>query len=181
MAPHHMLVEPTRSYQSLWLKSCVTSQAAQGEYIAICSDQTLRIKDNFTLADPVVHAQIGGKAKDTVVQLINRKANGTMRIRYKGTAMNIPVMPEIAAKLKVHMKEKPKLDLSKLLLSPMPGVVKSVSVEVGQMVGEGQECCVVEAMKMQNSMKAGGTGKVKSVNVKMGDTVEEEDVLIELE
>ena len=155
-------------------------EPSQGEYIATLDSRTMRIKDNFTLADPVVHAQIDGKT-DTVVQLISRMANGTMRIRYKGTAMNIPVLPELAAKLQVHMKEKPKLDLSKLVLSPMPGVVKSVSVEVGQMVGEGQECCVVEAMKMQNSMKAGGTGKVKSVNVKKGDTVEEEDVLIELE
>lgn len=43
------------------------------------------------------------------------------------------------------------------------------------------ECCVVEAMKMQNSMKAGVTGKVKAVHVKAGDTVEEEQVLVELE
>ena len=102
-------------------------------------------------------------------------------IRYKGTAIDVPVMEAHAAELKVHMKEKPKLDLSKFVLSPMPGVVKSVSVEVGQMVGEGQECCVVEAMKMQNSMKAGGTGKVKAVNAKAGDTVEEDQVLVELE
>ena len=61
------------------------------------------------------------------------------------------------------------------------GVVKAVSVEVGQLVGEGLECCVVEAMKMQNSMKASVTGKVKAVNVKPGDTVEEDQVLIELE
>ena len=49
------------------------------------------------------------------------------------------------------------------------------------MVGEGLECCVVEAMKMQNSMKASVTGKVKSVRVKPGDTVEEDQILVELE
>ena len=43
------------------------------------------------------------------------------------------------------------------------------------------ECCVVEAMKMQNSMKAGVTGKVKAVHVKAGDLVDEEQVLVELE
>ena len=110
-------------------------------------------------------------------------------------------MPARAGSLKRHMKEKPKLDLSKVVLSPMPGVVKSVAVEVGQMVGEGigkflnsslleigkvivnliSECCVVEAMKMQNSMKAGVTGKVKAVHVKAGDLVDEEQVLVELE
>ena len=182
LSPSKVAPSPVKLVVTIGRKDfTVVIETALDEYIATCDNQTLRLKDNFTLADPVVHAKIDGKAKDTVIQLISRMANGTMRIRYKGTAMNIPVMPVSAAKLKVHMKEKPKLDLSKLLLSPMPGVVKSVSVEVGQMVGEGQECCVVEAMKMQNSMKAGGTGKVKSVNVKMGDTVEEEDVLIELE
>jgi biotin carboxyl carrier protein len=49
------------------------------------------------------------------------------------------------------------------------------------MVGEGLECCVVEAMKMQNSMKASVTGKVKAVHVKPGDTVEEDQVMVELE
>ena len=63
------------------------------------------------------------------------------------------------------MKEKPQLDLTKVVLSPMPGVVKGVSVEVGQMVGEGHECCIVEAMKMQNSMKATVTSKVKAIHV----------------
>ena len=51
--------------------------------------------------------------------------------------MNIPVMPVLAGHLKQHMKEKPKLDTSRVILSPMPGVVKAISVEVGQMVGEG--------------------------------------------
>lgn len=49
------------------------------------------------------------------------------------------------------------------------------------MVGEGLECCVVEAMKMQNSMKTSVTGKVKAIHVKPGDTVEEDQVMVELE
>ena len=65
--------------------------------------------------------------------------------------------------------------------APMPGTVKSVSVEVGQMIGEGAECCVLEAMKMQNSLKIGSTGKVKAVHVKPGATVQADDVLVELE
>lgn len=43
------------------------------------------------------------------------------------------------------------------------------------------ECCIVEAMKMQNSMKAAITGTIKAVHIKAGDTVEEDQVLIELE
>ena len=74
------------------------------------------------------------------------------------------VFPSGAADLLKHMKEKEKIDLSKVIMSPMPGVVKAVSVEVGQVIGDGAECCIVEAMKMQNSMKAAAGGKVKSVN-----------------
>ena len=47
------------------------------------------------------------------------------------------VLPALAAEMEKHMKEKPKMDLSKVVLSPMPGVVKAVYVEVGQMIGEG--------------------------------------------
>ncbi|TRY77275.1 hypothetical protein TCAL_10366 [Tigriopus californicus] len=148
-------------------------------FVAKSGGKTLALLDNFQLSDSVVKATFDEKV--SVVQLIGRQADGTLRIRYKGTALNVPVIPAHAAELRKYMKEKPKLDLSKVILSPMPGVVKAISVEIGQMVGEGLECCVVEAMKMQNSMKASATGKVKAINIKVGDTVEEDQVLIELE
>nr|2JKU_A Chain A, PROPIONYL-COA CARBOXYLASE ALPHA CHAIN, MITOCHONDRIAL [Homo sapiens] len=70
---------------------------------------------------------------------------------------------------------------SSVLRSPMPGVVVAVSVKPGDAVAEGQEICVIEAMKMQNSMTAGKTGTVKSVHCQAGDTVGEGDLLVELE
>ena len=63
----------------------------------------------------------------------------------------------------------------------MPGLVKSVAVSAGDMVSDGQEVCVIEAMKMQNSLVAAVSGKVKAVHVKEGDTVDDEQVLVELE
>ena len=51
--------------------------------------------------------------------------------------MTIPVIPKLAGELQQFMKEKPKVDTTKLILSPMPGVVKGVAVEVGQQIGEG--------------------------------------------
>ena len=153
--------------------------ALEGSY-----GEEMTIQDDFTLSDLVVKPKIRdshGKTKPSPFQLIYKRPNGLFRIRYKGTPINIPVLPTEAADLSMHMKEKPKVDTSKVVLSPMPGVVKSVAVEVGQLVGEGLECCVVEAMKMQNSMKAGVTSIVKAVNVKPGDLVDEEQVLVELE
>ena len=107
------------------------------------------------------------------------------------------VWPAEAAALLDIMPVKVPVDTSRFILSPMPGVVKMVSVSVGDKVGEGQECAVVEAMKMQNSLASGVTGVVKvidlrcilsllfyllqAVHVKQGDTVDEEQVLVEIE
>lgn len=69
-------------------------------------------------------------------------------------------MPESVAKYMPLMPAKKQIDLASVLISPMPGIVKSVSVKVGQRVAEGQEVCVVEAMKMQNKLTAGRIGVV---------------------
>ena len=85
-------------------------------------------------------------------------------IRYKGTALDCRILPSEAAALLDVMPVKVPIDTSRVILSPMPGVVKAVSVAVGDKVGEGQECAVVEAMKMQNSLSSGVTGVVKVSN-----------------
>lgn len=72
-------------------------------------------------------------------------------------------------------------DMSRLVVSPMPGVVVSVNVKVGDVVVEGGEVAVVEAMKMQNVLRASAAGRVKKVSVKSGGSVKTSDVLIELE
>ena len=75
------------------------------------------------------------------------------------------VWPAEAAALLDIMPVKVPVDTSRVILSPMPGVVKMVSVSVGDKVGEGQECAVVEAMKMQNSLASGVTGVVKVMDL----------------
>ena len=139
----------------------------------------LSLKGDFSQFDLTANVETD-HGKQTV-QLISKTFEDTFRIRYKGTAFNVSLVPEHIAAFKKHMKEKPKLDISKVIIAPMPGTVKSVSVEVEQMIGEGAECCVLEAMKMQNSLKIGATGKVKKVHVKPGDTVQADQVLVELE
>ena len=141
----------------------------------------MTLLDDFKLSDSVYHPTFKNSDVKLAVQLIRRHADGSLRTRYKGTAMNIDVFTRRTGDLRQFMKEKPQMDLTKVVLSPMPGVVKSVAVEVGQLVGEGHECCIVEAMKMQNSMKAVITSKVKAIHVKPGESVEENQVLVELE
>lgn len=78
------------------------------------------------------------------------------------------------------MPAKQTIDESKIVTAPMPGLVKSVNCSVGDEVAAGQEVCVIEAMKMQNSLSMSGPGKVLKVNCKPGDKVEESQVLIQL-
>lgn len=63
----------------------------------------------------------------------------------------------------------------------MPGAVVSVNVQAGQTVVDGQDLCVIEAMKMQNILKSERDGKIKSVRVKSGDSVSVDELLIEFE
>lgn len=126
----------------------------------------------------VLHLKVNGSPITT--QILSKDVMETTLL-YKGSPFNISILPETGASYLKHMKEKPKLDLSSVVISPMPGAIKAVNVEVGQMVSEGQELCVIEAMKMQNSLNAGKTGKVKAVNCKVGSTVDKGEILIELE
>merc|ERR1719351_412083 len=150
-----------------------------GSYTVSGPHGSVNVLDNVTLADTVIEAVVGDST--VVTQLIARDASGGLRIRYKGTALNVSVLPASAAALQPIMPVKVPIDTSRIIPSPMPGVVKSVTVAVGDQVGDGQECAVVEAMKMQNSLSSGVTGVVKAVHVKEGDTVDEDQILVEIE
>jgi biotin carboxyl carrier protein len=67
------------------------------------------------------------------------------------------------------------------LKAPMPGLVLRVDIEVGQEVKRGDSLIVVEAMKMENELKASGAGKIKAIKVKQGQAVEKSQVLVEFE
>jgi len=140
--------------------------------------EELQISSVFNLALPVINATINGKPE--IFQLISR-GQTHIKLQYLGTVYSVDVLDNRYASHLKHMPKKHKVDTSAMVLAPMPGVVKSVSVKVGDMVSEGQELLVLEAMKMQNSLSAGKAGKVKLLNVKEGQTVSADDLLVELE
>ena len=84
--------------------------------------------------------------------------------------------------LELHEKLPPKkaADTSKMVLSPMPGLVVTLDVAAGQQVRQGEAVAVIEAMKMQNIIRAERDGVVKAVGVKVGDSVAADEVLVEL-
>ncbi|XP_005374111.1 PREDICTED: propionyl-CoA carboxylase alpha chain, mitochondrial isoform X2 [Chinchilla lanigera] len=139
----------------------------------------LNVTSTWNLALPLLSVNVDGTQR--TVQCLSREAGGNMSIQFLGTVYKVHILTKLAAELNKFMLEKVAEDTSGTLCSPMPGVVVAISVKPGDMVAEGQEICVIEAMKMQNSMTAGKTGKVKSVHCKAGDTVGEGDLLVELE
>ncbi|XP_021095034.1 propionyl-CoA carboxylase alpha chain, mitochondrial isoform X7 [Heterocephalus glaber] len=139
----------------------------------------LNVTSTWNLALPLLSVNIDGTQR--TVQCLSREAGGNMSIQFLGTVYKVRILTRLAAELNKFMLDKGAEDTSSTLCSPMPGVVVAISVKPGDMVAEGQEICVIEAMKMQNSMTAGKTGKVKSVHCKAGDTVGEGDLLVELE
>ncbi|KAK0152592.1 Propionyl-CoA carboxylase alpha chain, mitochondrial [Merluccius polli] len=139
----------------------------------------LEVSGEWDLASPLLPLKINNTHR--ILQCLSRTATGEVCLQYLGTSFKVRVMSLLAAELSSFMPEKVPEDTSSILRSPMPGAVVAVSVKPGDTVAEGQEICVIEAMKMQNSMTAAKTGKVKSVHCKAGETVGEGDLLVELE
>lgn len=79
------------------------------------------------------------------------------------------------------MPEKVPADTSKLLLCPMPGLVVKLNVAEGDQVQEGQALCTIEAMKMENILRAEKAGTVAKVNASEGDSLAVDDVIMEFE
>jgi len=77
------------------------------------------------------------------------------------------------------MPAKPKPDLSRVLLSPMPGLLVSVAVTEGQQIHAGQELAVVEAMKMMNVLRAERDGEVKALRAKPGESLGVDQIIME--
>jgi len=109
------------------------------------------------------------------------KITGGFRIRNRGADLNVHVRSRRQAELALHMVEKTPPDTSKMLLCPMPGLIVKVDVEVGQEVQEGQALCTVEAMKMENILRAERKGVVSKINAAAGDSLAVDDIIMEFE
>ena len=111
---------------------------------------------------------------------VKRVADG-FDIRHRAARARVRVMTPRAAEFFARLPEKQAADTSKLIQSPMPGLVVSVPVSVGQAVKTGETVAIIEAMKMQNILKAERDGVVKAVGAKAGDPVAADDVLVEFQ
>ena len=98
-----------------------------------------------------------------------------------GARADFMVMSARAAELLSLMPEKPAPDLSKFLMSPMPGLLREVAVKVGQDVKAGEKLAVIEAMKMENILKAEQDCKVKKISAAAGESLSVDQIIVEFE
>ena len=107
--------------------------------------------------------------------------NDKYNFYYRGSNVQLTVYDETQYKLRKFMPIIKPRDLSKILISPMPGAIISVNVKPGDTIVDGQELLVIEAMKMQNVIRAEKEAKVKNVKVKKGQSVAVDEVLVEFQ
>ncbi|HSE75195.1 MAG TPA: biotin/lipoyl-containing protein, partial [Dongiaceae bacterium] len=129
----------------------------------------------WTIGDPLYRGRIDDRP---IIAQIDRDGVG-YRLTHAGAQLKIMVLSPRAAELAGHMLEKTPPDLSKFLLSPMPGLLVTVAVQEGQDVKAGQELAVVEAMKMENLLRAERDGKVAKLHAKPGDSLSVDQVIVE--
>jgi propionyl-CoA carboxylase alpha chain len=120
---------------------------------------------------------IDGRSR--IVQVARRGRQ--WRLTTRGASHLVEVLPAHVAELSRFMIEKVPPDLSRYLLCPMPGLLTALNVGEGDKVEAGQPLAVVEAMKMENILRAEKAGVVKSVSAKPGDSLAVDAVILEFE
>jgi propionyl-CoA carboxylase alpha chain len=100
-------------------------------------------------------------------------------IRHRAAQAHVPVVTPKIAELYARLPERPAADTSRQLLSPMPGLVVAMEVVPGQEIKQGEVICIIEAMKMQNILKAERDGVIRAVGPKAGDSVSADEMLVE--
>jgi propionyl-CoA carboxylase alpha chain len=152
------------------------AETASG-YAVICGKASFELIGDWKLGDQLYHASVNGRL---VSVQIDRKGIG-YRLSHGGAQLDMQVLSPRAAALAALMPVKQAPDMSRFLLSPMPGLLVSVAAQPGQDVKAGQELAVVEAMKMENVLRAERDGKVQTLHAKPGDSLAVDQAILEFE
>ncbi|NSX56524.1 acetyl-CoA carboxylase biotin carboxylase subunit [Parasulfitobacter algicola] len=149
----------------------------KGATVSFDDGTTHRVVSDWTPGDSLAVLQID----DTPMIVKVGKVSGGFRLRFRGADLAVKLYTPRQAELARLMPEKVAPDTSKLLLCPMPGLIVNVAVQAGDEVQDGQALCTVEAMKMENILRAERTAKVTKINANAGDNLAVDDVIMEFE
>ena len=149
----------------------------KGSTVTVNGGAPMRIESNWNPGMSLAEIVIDG---DPLVMKVQKIPAG-LRLRTRGADLKTIVRRPRTAELARHMLEKVAPDTSKFLLCPMPGLVVKINVAEGDEVQEGQALATVEAMKMENILRAERKGVVKAVKAAPGQSLRVDDVIMEFE
>ena len=147
------------------------------DYLVETNGHSMTVSSAWQPGEPVFQGKVEGAALS--IQIDRR--GPADRLSLGGVSMEIMVMHPRTAELAALMPVKQPPDLSKFLLAPMPGLLVSVAVVEGQEVKAGEELAVVEAMKMENILRAVSDGKVSKICAASGDSLAVDQAILEFE
>ena len=153
----------------------VTVDGGNSAFIVEAGGRGLEVETGWTPGEPLMYATVG---KQAMVVQVDAAGSGWRLINEGGQAEALVLTPR-QAELYALMPVKAAPDTSKFLLSPMPGLLASVAVSEGQEVKAGEALAVVEAMKMENVLRAVRDGTVKTLHAKAGDSLRVDQKIIE--
>ncbi len=148
-----------------------------GATVDFTDGPSLRVESDWTPGRSLARLLVDGRP---LVLKVGRITGG-YRIRHRGADLKVHVRSPRQAELAALMPEKLPPDTSKFLLCPMPGLVVSVAVTEGDEVFEGQALATVEAMKMENILRAERGGRVKAIHAEPGASLAVDEVIMEFE
>ena len=155
----------------------VIARPVQGGYHIEYAGKAYEIRSEWKLGESLFNGTCNGEPFTLQVERHKTKYS----LFHWGTRADFMVMSARAAELLALMPEKPAPDLSKFLLSPMPGLLREVAVKVGQEVKAGEKLAVIEAMKMENILKAEQDCKVKKISAAVGESLSVDQIIVEFE
>jgi len=156
----------------------VTIAADRGGSSVRFADGTgLRVESDWTPGQSLARLTVDGAA---LVLKVGKIPMG-FRLRLRGADLKVHVRTPRQAELVALVPEKLPPDTSRFLLCPMPGLIVAINVAEGDEVHEGQALATVEAMKMENILKAERRGTVKKISASAGATLRVDEVIMEFE
>ncbi|MBK1866695.1 acetyl-CoA carboxylase biotin carboxylase subunit [Aestuariivirga sp. YIM B02566] len=156
-----------------WLPVSIVSEDER--VLTLDNGKPCFVKSAWAPGQEVWRGEIDGKP----VSVLLRKILNGYRLSHRGVSVDAHVFSGREAELARLMPEKKAADTSKKLLCPMPGLVVSIAVVDGQEIKAGEPLAIVEAMKMENILRAERDAVVKKVHVKKGDSLAVDAVIME--
>ena len=157
----------------------VDDVGGRGTAVIKVNDKNYAIESHSRLNDIAIEGTVNGQAFVAQVERGSVKNPLVLQIQHHGLRIEALVISPRMADLYRLMPYKPPADMSRFVLSPMPGLLVEVCVNQGQKVQAGERVAVIEAMKMENVLFAAQDGVVKSVQATKGDSLSVDQVIVE--